>query len=952
MRALTAVFALLLLVSSALAASAQTFTGSITGKVTDEQGAAVPGATVTLTGKTGSKTTTTVSDGTYRFVGVDPGLYEVKSEMASFGSVKRDDVEVDIAKTAQVDFTLKVKTMEETLTVTGEAPVVDVTSSSTENYLSQDLLFNMPIRYGNVATALLNNLPGVNNQSAYGADASSANALLIDGVDTRDPSGGTAWTFYNFNIVEEVQAVGLGAPAEFGSFTGAAINTITKSGGNRYAGLFDVIYTKASLGSQNIDSTITAQNPALGDPSKTTKLLDFTTQVSGPIIKDKLFFFASAQRYHLTQDPSGPRTIRDEVSPRFNGKLTWQPSANDTLTGQVQYDSYSVIGRNGVDAAIATDDLTNREDAPEWVWLTNWRHLFGSSTFTEVKYTGWWGFFDLTPQVVAPAHFDATSSLYSVSQGWFYAADRGRHQVNASVSHFADGWGKHDLKFGVEIERSRTRDRYGYTNNTYYYDSAGAPYYAYGYGYDLSGRNHRESVFAQDSWRVTPRLTLNVGGRMDHMTGGAPGAQAVYKNTVFAPRLGFALDLTGDHRTVLKGTYGQYYEGIFNDIYKFATPGFQDRISWDMSSCPEYGANGPDTSYQCPLEDRSEVNRLSQPLATIDPDIKHPRVDEFSFGIERAVGHSVKVAATAVYRENKNFIGNVLPDARWELKTLTSTASPPVPGCDDCSPLPSLTTPAYTWTNREASRDNLLITNSDGFQFRDADGNVLGTLDSKRTYQALMFMVSKNYSNRWRGQISYVYSKSEGTIDNTSEALFNPFARFSQTPTLGLINADGRLTNDRPHEIKAYLGFDIPKVDISVNAAYRMLSGRTYTPFQRFGSSSINFSVTGYYFGSSAGRQPLLEPRGSRRLPTENVVDLRLEKVFKVGGRNDRLAVYADFLNLANSGTVIGRLSRVPTTSLSLPPPAEPGSAADVPFEAPSLVRDPRQAILGARWSF
>jgi hypothetical protein len=131
-----------------------------------------------------------------------------------------------------------------------------------------------------------------------------------------------------------------------------------------------------------------------------------------------------------------------------------------------------------------------------------------------------------------------------------------------------------------------------------------------------------------------------------------------------------------------------------------------------------------------------------------------------------------------------------------------------------------------------------------------------------------------------------------------------------------------------------------------------MLSGRTYTPFQQFGSSSINFSVTGYYFGSSAGRRPLLEPRGSRRLPTENVLDLRLEKVFKVGGRNDRLAVYADFLNLANSGTVIGRLSRVPTTSLSLPPPAEPGSSADVPFEAPSLIRDPRQIILGARWSF
>ena len=107
---------------------------------------------------------------------------------------------------------MKVGGLTETVDVLGESPLVDVTSSSTDNSLNQDLLFNLPIRYGNVATQLLNHLPGVNNQSAYGGDASSGNALLIDGVDTRDPSGGTAWTFYNFNIVEEVQARSASAP--------------------------------------------------------------------------------------------------------------------------------------------------------------------------------------------------------------------------------------------------------------------------------------------------------------------------------------------------------------------------------------------------------------------------------------------------------------------------------------------------------------------------------------------------------------------------------------------------------------------------------------------------------------------------------------------------------------------------------------------------------------------
>ncbi len=951
MKALTRSFALLLLVLAAATAGAQSFSGTVSGVVTDEQGGTLPGATVTLTGKAGARTAVTDAKGEYRFTAVDPGSYDITTELTGFRPMRRQDVPVSIGKTAEGLFTMKVGGLTETVDVLGESPLVDVTSSATDNNLSQDVLFNFPIRYGNVATALLNSLPGVNNQSAYGGDASSGNALLIDGVDTRDPSGGTAWTFYNFNIVEEVQAVGIGAPAEFGAFSGAVINTVTKSGGNRHTGLFDLTYTNDGLGGNNITDTIKKQNPTLSDPAKQTELLDITTQLSGPLIKDKLFFFVSAQRYHRQDDPTGPTTLRDEVSPRFNGKLTWQPSPNDILTANVQYDSYNIIGRCGVPAAQCTDDLTNQEDAPEWVWLTQWRHLFGSKTFTEVKYTGWWGFFDLTPKVQAPRHGNE-NSLLSVSQGWAYAADRGRHQANASITHYAEGWGRHDLKFGVEIERSRTRDRYLYNNNTYYYDYGGQPYLGYGYSYDISGRNRRESVFLQDAWKPTDRLTLNLGVRMDHMSGGAPDADAAYTNTVFAPRLGFAFDLTGNHTTVLKGSYSQYYEGLFNDVYKLATTGYQDLISWDMAGCPAYGPSGPTAAYRCPLSARDEFNRISQPLGRVDGDIKHPRVDEFSLGLEHQFGQNWRISATGIYRENKNFIGNVLPDARWTPISVTSTLSPTVPDCPECSPLPATTVTAYRWANRSASANSVLITNPDGFQYLDPNGTVLGTMNAYRKYRALMFTLNKRHANRWQAQVSYVYSKSEGTVNNNSEALFGP-SRFYETPTLALTNSDGRTTFDRPHEVKAFLGYEIPKVDISVNGHYRLLSGTNYTPFQRFGSSTVNFSLSGYYFGFSAGRQPFLEARGSRRLPTEHVLDLRFEKVFNVAGGH-RIAVFADMLNLTNEGTVIGRLARTPTTTLPLPPaPGVPiGTTAPIAFEAPSAIRAPRQIILGARWSF
>jgi hypothetical protein len=126
-------------------------------------------------------------------------------------------------------------------------------------------------------------------------------------------------------------------------------------------------------------------------------------------------------------------------------------------------------------------------------------------------------------------------------------------------------------------------------------------------------------------------------------------------------------------------------------------------------------------------------------------------------------------------------------------------------------------------------------------------------MNAYRKYKALMFTLGRRYADRWQAQISYVYSKSEGTVNNTSEGLFNR-SSFYETPTLALTNSDGRLTNDRPHEVKAFIGYEIPKLDISVNAMFRSISGPTYTPFQRFSSTALNYSTTGYYYGFSAGR--------------------------------------------------------------------------------------------------
>jgi hypothetical protein len=903
----------ILVLLAAIPASAQSQLGSIAGTVTDEQGGALPGVTVTLTGKTGSRTTTSDATGGYRFPALDIGAYEVKCEMSGFKSKKADGVVVSIANQSRVDFSLAVGAMSETIDVLGESPLVDTSSSQTNNSLSQDLLYNMPIdrRSFNVYEFA----PGIKvGGSAFGSGGSTGNALLLDGVDTRDPDGGTDWSFYNYNIIEEVQIQGVGANAEYGSFTGAIVNTVSKSGGNRYAGLFDLNYTKGSLASDNITPEIAAANPSLGTAAKTTKYVDVTGQISGPIQKDKLFFFASVQRFEKDEDPSGPRTTRSELSHRANLKFNYNPSANNSFVASGQFDDYSIKGRCDLDSdLLCNNDTTDNEDAPEWLWNTQWRHLFSSKTFLETKYVGWWGYYNLDSTVPnASGHSDADGS-FSVSWGNFSYYDRSRHQLNATLSHYAEGFGKHDLKFGVEIERSKVRNRLGYNNGLFYYDYYGAPYLAYSYSYDIEARNHRDSFFAQDAWKPTDRLTVNAGLRFDWVRGISPVlGTKVYDTKSIGPRIGFAYSLTRDNKTVLKGFYGQYYEGASAEHYIKALPGIADYVVFDNSS----GTPG------------DEIDRSVTPVYRVDPNVKQPKVEEFTLGFERALSNDLRLQVTGILRHTKNHLEGLFPSARWEPVSITNE-------------LTGQPTTVYRWNNRADTETDGLIRNVDGFQYLGVDGNPIGTAHVFRDYKAIMAVLTKRFTNRWQTQISYVYSKTNGTQDNTNRASYGSGYTWA-SPTTSLINTDGRVYYDQPSELKIYATYQIPKVEIAINGYYRNISGIRYTPYQQLSSSTLNFPQ------SQRGRRLLLEPRGENGVDTTSVLDLRFEKIFKLGGGNNRVSVYLDLRNAFNSSDVTDAQDRFPDIGV-IGPDGQPTSAA---FGAPATVVDPRQLTLGARWSF
>ena len=927
---LSAVAALLVVTSAS--ATAQTLTGTIQGRVTDAQGGALPGVVVTLVGTRGESTQTTDAQGDFRFLGLEPGIYEVRTSLQGFKPRNQSNLEITIGKTIDLKLGLEVGGVTEAVTVVGSTARVDTTTTATDTSISQSLLFNMPISRANPAVSMLNYAPGINSSSAFGGASGTANALLVDGVDVRDPEGGTPWVFFNYNIIDQVQIGSLGQTAEFGGFTGAIINTVTKSGGNRFAGLFEHRYSSKGLRGDNVtgrrlnNTLITEMNPAIR-VTGIDKLNDYTVQMSGPIKENRAFFFGSVQRYSIKEDPDGPRTLRTEISPRFNGKLTILPSSADNLVFSFQYDQYNQGGRTGLGGVAGTTDFRAlQQDSPEIVYNGQYRRVLGNSAVLEAKYTGYWGYFDLDPLNPTPAVLNADTGAWGGGAGYSAQYDRTRNQLNASLSKYAEAKGTHAFKFGVEIERSTIRNRYGYTDGLYFVDYPSyALTYAYAYSYDVKGRNERISAFAQDQWQVG-RLTVNAGLRMDNIKGvGTADKKTYYNVTPIAPRLGVAYDLFGDGKSVLRAYYGQLYDGAIFASWSSALPGIGDFVGYELT-----GGTIANPSL-------TELFRISGASKfTLLDDIKHPRTDEISVAYERELARGVKATATYIRRDAKNFINSTVIGATWAAKPYLN-------------PLTGTTETVYEWTNRPEDDDvKFQIGNVDKFAYNGAP-----PADAYRTYNGGMFVLQRALMNRWQAQISYVYSKTKGTVTNSGFAGVSS-SQF-QTPNLVHVNNDGLVGFDRTHEFKAFAGYQIPKVEVAANFYYRSLTGTPWTPFQRVSAGTFNWT----------GSLDLnLEPRGSRRTgcwyPTglssetgckmQHVFDLRLEKVFNV--RDNRFGLYMDAENLFNSVYPTGVQTRNPQATVNFVNAAGSADSTVVLLGNPLTMNVARQITFGGRWSF
>jgi hypothetical protein len=908
---------------------AQTQTGNINGTVEDPNGDALAGVTVTLSAGSvmGPKTDVTSASGAFRFPALLPDDdYVVTFELAGFQRVVHEGVRVSVGQTTTLAVAIQLSEVAAEITVTGETPMVDVTSITVSTNYGADLLDNIPTgrRFQNMvsqAPSMVDAGYGGGGQlwSSKGGGATS-NEVGLDGVANTNPVYHSSDQEIVFEAVEEIQVVTGGLPAELGNMGGTYINVVTKSGGNEFRGQAAVYYQDDSTQSDNLTDDLRDQG--LDTAPVITNFEDFSFNLGGPIKRDKVWFSVGFRNYDFGNAVSG-FPFDDEVFTEFYfSKLTWQPSEKHNV--------YALYTRTEVEDLYSPANEFYTPEATWYAWNENeiakakWTAILSENAFLEADVGTSILDGHIWPQEGAGhTYYEAATVSWSGAAFIYQDNKTDRNQAKVALSWFKDDWGgSHGFKFGLEYEKSDWNGNNFKPSSPVYYHITyfGFPLYATIASYPSQTINRVEGLhlYAQDTWQVSDRVTLNLGVRANSWDGSYPaqgrdavsyGAWAYLPavdledttlfdwNTV-EPRLGATIALDDEGKSVLRIGLNRYNHGMMMGYMILGNPNSLSSTTHWWFDNPAYGGDGD--GFADPNEVLYPAVTTTGITADVDPNTDNPYTDEVTIGFERELFTDFSLKLNATWRKDKDPIDLLNPEETADSFEPVDMVDPGPDGITGTADDGIVT--VFNQIDNLAGRE--LITNVD-----------LG----EREYRGVELIATKRLSGNWQALGSIVWQESTGTVGQNFNSTKGWSTAFDDPNKL--VHREGPLNLDREWQVKlsgtylAPLGFAL-----SGYGTYQ-----TGTPLARLMTLTLDQGVT--YI--------VLDPRDSHRNDDVWRLDLRVEKVFSLGSRPVELGLILDAFNVFNENGITARS----TNTIE-------------PFGRPLAIQGPRVVRLGARVRF
>ena len=912
------VVCLLLPVSATVGQTVGTTAGALVGAATDATGEALSGVTVTLAGAAvmAARTVVTGFDGQYRFPALPSGEYTLVFSLDGFQTITRQDIYVGLGSTATVDAELGIAALLERVTVNRSPSVIDRQSTAIKTSLTAGELAKLPT-----------------SRSMFAILAATP-AVQVARIEVGGSTGDSGRPYSAFGtlranrpMVEGINVAGIlaiGLPLDYGSFDEVSVLTaahgpewsapgvhmqfVVKSGGNQYHGALYADYEHRGWQSFNIDENQIRRGAQGGgglaprDANRAWGYHDLNADVGGYIVPDRVWWYSSVR----DQDVSA-RQVNFPVKPvqthltTYSGKATYRVTRNNTFTafGQLgknhqpnRLDPFGPAGGSlsGTTAVNEAADATGEQNASGLIAKAEWNAVVRDNVFFEARVGAFRTRVSQEPNGTAPRFEDiGTQIVRGGNRDWEQALRR--DQVFGSVSYFKDGWfGNHQIKLGGEI-LGMTQDeiwRTSYPGDVLHVLRDGTPLEVYLFGTPSRSESGlwTPAAHAGDSWRVNGRLTLNLGVRFDrfrvflpeqmHPAGRFTPAEQTFAAVddlidwnVFAPRLGGAYDVTGDGRTILKVSYGRYWFGPGPELGFSANP--NSNVWWRRHAWSD--ANG--SGVWEPGEERlkPEDGRGGVALESLDPKLDLPFLREVAAGVERELWADVAVRTGVVWRgERQHYMRQ---DTDRPLEAFSVPVPIPDPGpdgivgtADDGAAIQGYGLPPALVTTPRA-------------------GIVRNVPNSESHYWTWDITATRRFRGRWSLAAGFAHTwNSDHASGYAGQSVRQN--TYPLTPA-DVINArvDGR------HEFRTW--------SAKVHGTYEAPLGVRVTPYLRHQSGQPfgrTFVVPRAVLGYGSVRV-LAEPIGTRRMDHITILDLRVEKSFRLG--RTRMSGFLDLFNLLNA---------------------------------------------------